>query len=279
MISAECNRNFFLLNQSITQTVDFQKLFNPPLSYIYEVFRVAQQVPLFIEDHLERFFNTTKLSGLEPGVDYDQLLDYIHQVIAVNPPGAGNMKLALYYNQEGSRQLFVYFTPHQYPSQTQFEQGVDVELYFAERENPNAKVMHTVMRKSTDEVKNQHEVYEVLLVDRQGFITEGSRSNVFFIRNNQLITPPADTVLEGITRKQILRLCDLHNIQWIEEKVSHTTLSDFDALFISGTSRRVLPVKKVNEQHFAVSHQLMHQLQLLFEKKVEDYIVLKKNPK
>ncbi len=275
-MNTECNRIFFLLNQSIAKTIDFHELFYPPINYIYEVFRVSQQLPLFIEDHLERFFNTAKLSGVEPGVDYVQLLDFIYQVIAVNPPGDGNMKLALYHDQDGTRQLFAYFTPHQYPSEQQFAEGVDVEFYFAERENPNAKVMQTILRQSADQAKAQHAVYEVLLVDKQGFITEGSRSNVFFIRNNQLITPPADTVLEGITRKQILRLCDKNNIPWVEARIHHTELSAYEALFISGTSRRVLPVKKVNDKHFLVSHPLILRLQRLFEEMVEDYIALKK---
>lgn len=276
-MSFECNRNFFLLNQSIVKTDDFHRFFNPPLSYIYEVFRVSQQVPLFIEDHLQRFFNTAELSAVETGFDYDQILDYIHQVIAINPPDEGNMKLALYHDQDGTLQLFTYYTPHQYPSQLQFAEGVDVELYFAERENPNAKVMQTMLRQSADQVKEQYAVYEVLLVDRLGYITEGSRSNVFFIRNNQLITPPANMVLEGITRKQILRLCDTNNIPWLENKVKHTEISAFDDLFISGTSRRVLPVKKVNENQFPVSHPFILQLQTLFDKMVKDYIALKKN--
>ena len=271
----EICRNFFSLNHHLVKTAEFAYRFNPPPAYIYEVFRVSQQVPLFIEDHLERFFNTAKLSDVETGTDINQMMESIRNVIADNPSGDGNIKLALYYDSDAQRQLFIYFTPHQYPSAEQYKEGVDVELYTAERENPNAKVMHVAMRQSANEAKHQHEVYELLLVDRKGFITEGSRSNVFFIKGDQLITPPADTVLEGITRKQILHLCNLHNIPWSEAYVHQSEISAYDALFISGTSRRVLPVKKVNDAVFNTSHPIIRKLQLLFENMVLDYISTK----
>ena len=270
-------RDFFSLNSQLIKTADFMHLFNPPPSYIYEVFRVSQRVPLVIEDHLERFFTTAKLSGVETDTDRDQMRESIHNVISNNPPGDGNMKLALYYDSNVNRQLFIYFTPHQYPSPEQYKEGVDVELYMEERENPNAKVMHVAKRRSANQTKDKHEVYELLLVDRKGFITEGSRSNVFFLKGDQLITPPADTVLEGITRKQIVHLCDLHDISWSEVHVHQSELPGFDALFISGTSRRVLPVKKVNDAIFNTSHPIIQKLQVLFENMVADYIKEKRD--
>ncbi len=275
-MSEEISRDLFFLNDHHIEAAEFTHRFNPPLAYSYEVFRVSQQVPLFIEDHLERFFNTAKLSGVETGTDIHQMMESIRNVIEDNPSGDGNIKMALYYDSNNKRQLFIYFTPHQYPSTEQYKEGVDVELYLAERNNPNAKVMNVAMRKSANETKQQHEVYELLLVDRNGFITEGSRSNVFFIKGNQLITPPADTVLEGITRKQILNLCKEHNIAWSEAHVHQSELSTYDALFISGTSRRVLPVKKVNDSIFDTAHPIIQKLQLLFENMVADYISKRK---
>lgn len=270
------SREFFSLNDHLIETADFAVRFNPPPAYSYEVFRVSQQVPLFIEDHLKRFFNTAKLSGVDIGADSHQMMKSIQKVIANNPSGDGNIKLALYYDSEGNRQLFTYFTPHQYPSPEQYKTGVDVELYAEERDNPNAKVMHVAKRQSANQTKQKHEVYELLLVDRHGNITEGSRSNVFFIKDDQLITPPADTVLEGITRKQILQLCDSHLIPWSEACVHQSELSNYDALFISGTSRRVLPVKKVNNAVFNTSHPIIQRLQVLFEDMVSDYITKRK---
>ena len=49
---------------------------------------------------------------------------------------------------------------------------------------------------------SDNKLYEVLLVDRNGRITEGSRSNVFFVKGNKFYTGPSAMVLVGITRKK-----------------------------------------------------------------------------
>ncbi|KAF0203541.1 MAG: branched-chain amino acid [Bacteroidetes bacterium] len=268
----ECSRKFFLMNQQLYGTSLFADMFHPPVNYIYEVFRVSRKIPLFIEDHIERFFHTAKLSAIEIDFSKARLAEYIDLVISNNPSEDGNMKIACYLQADGSVCLFLYFTPHAYPTEEEYTNGVNVDLYFAERKNPNAKVMNIEMRHSTDEAKHEQGVYELLLVDNEGFITEGSRSNVFFIKNNLLITPPADTVLEGITRKQILGLCRENNIVFQETKVHFSELTAFETLFISGTSRRVLPVKKVDNLGFSVANKLLRRLQLLFDKKVTDYL-------
>lgn len=268
----EVSRDYFLHNSELKPAGLFASLFCPPANYVYEVFRVDSGVPLFLDDHLERFFKTLELSGLKFEVAESELKKQIGQLIQKNAPEEGNIKIAGYQLPNLSSELFIYFTPHSYPTQQQIRKGVDTELFCAERENPNAKVMQTEMRKKTDEIKNLHHIYEVLLVDKDGFITEGSRSNVFFLKDNTLITPPADTVLEGITRKQILGLCKINNIACFELKVHQSSLSEYDGLFISGTSRRVLPVKRVNDMSFSVDHPLINRLQELFQMMVETYI-------
>ncbi|PKP50342.1 MAG: hypothetical protein CVT94_01710 [Bacteroidetes bacterium HGW-Bacteroidetes-11] len=268
----EFSREFFFINQKLHETSMFADFFYPPVNYIYEVFRVAHGIPLFIEDHIDRFFQTAELAAIKTDFYKTQLANYINLVIRNNSLEDGNIKIACFHNVNGNTDLFIYYTPHVYPTEKEYSFGVNVDLFFAERKNPNAKVMNTEMRHSTDEAKHEQGVYELLLVDNEGFITEGSRSNVFFIKDGLLITPPADTVLEGITRKQILSLCRENGIDFQESKVHHSELTNYDSLFISGTSRRVLPVKRVNNLEFSVTNTLLQRLHQLFDKKVSDYI-------
>lgn len=269
---AEYTRDRFILNGELINTAHFEQRFNPPATYVYEVFRAAEGKALFLEDHLERFYHTAGLAAIDPGIDAGALTVLIYLLINNNPEGEGNIKIAMYRDVEQQLQVFIYYTPHVYPTQKQYTEGVDTELLSAERNNPNAKVMDTVLRKSTDQMKEDLEIYEVLLVDRNGFVTEGSRSNLFFIKDGVLITPPADTVLEGITRKQIISLAKENHIPLVEEKVRAVEIDRYDALFISGTSRRVLPVKRVNAMKFQVSDPLIRKLQQLFEEKVAEYL-------
>ncbi|MDP2423102.1 MAG: aminotransferase class IV [Bacteroidales bacterium] len=271
----EFARAFFLFNGKLMPTSAFEQHFNQPQKYIYEVFRVQEGVPVFIEDHLDRLWHTAELEGVTLDFSPSDLLHDILQVVLANPKGDGNIKIVIRQSDDNVITTLIYFTPHLYPTAEQFKTGVPVGLFFAERNNPNAKVMDVALRSATDQVKSVESVYEVLLVDSDGFITEGSRSNVFFINNNLLITPPVETVLEGVTRKQIMKLCAEHGIDTREHKVHHSNLDGFDALFLSGTSRRVLPISKVDDMTFSTAIPVMHRMYELLEERVRNFLATK----
>lgn len=269
---AECTREFFILDGALKPIAAFDDCFQNPSRYIYEVFRVQSQVPVFVEDHIERLWETAAIEGIELPFTQEEILTDILKLISANPHGDGNIKIFISKTSVNTISRVVYFTPHQYPTASQYKKGVAVTLYHAERKNPNAKVMDVSLRKATQQVKDSEEIYEVLLVDGNGFITEGSRSNVFFVKNEKLITPPVHQVLEGITRKHIMQLCEANGITLIQLPVHHTRLKQMDAVFITGTSRRVLPVQKLDNIQFNPFHPLIRKLQNLMEEKVSNYI-------
>ncbi|MBE0662327.1 MAG: aminotransferase class IV [Bacteroidales bacterium] len=273
----EFTRDNFICNGLIKAGAEFEECFGQHSKYIYEVFRVQAGIPVFIEDHLDRLWKTVELENIKLPFSRNTMLADIVTLIQANPTGEGNIKIFISLPVHSPIIRLVYFTPHQYPSTEQFNTGVAVSLFRAERGNPNAKVMDVALRSATDVAKKEEAVYEVLLVDRDGFITEGSRSNVFFIQNNRLITPPIESVLQGITRKQIMQICDEESIPVSEQKVHYNELNVMDAAFISGTSRRVLPVGRIAGLAFNSSNQVIRQLQQLFELRVTKYLLLHKN--
>jgi len=272
----DCTQKLFLANGELFPIAEFDHFFCPGPDYIYEVFRVIEGIPLFIEDHIERFFQTTSLAGASAAVDKLTLFNNIQTLIKANEVNEGNIKIAIAPGKSGKENLLIYFTPHQYPAPEQFSRGVVVRLLEAERHNPNAKVMDVALRSETDKIKQSEEVYEILLVDRNGFITEGSRSNVFFIQGSTVITPPLEMVLPGVTRKHIIALCLNNGINLKEESVHFSDVPAFDALFLSGTSRKVLPIRQVDKTSYPVNNQLMMQVSALFNAHVAGYIRLLK---
>ncbi len=261
-------------NGQLEQCADFDPCFLQDPFYIYEVFRVIDGVPLFIEDHHERLLLTTRLSGITEGLVPHDLSQQVGMVIRANQLVTGNMKIVVHQQATGAclTVFLIYVSEHQYPTSEQFEKGVEVVLFEGIRANPNAKVMDVSLRNQTNEVKQKQDVYETLLVDQHQCITEGSRSNVFFVKNNQLITPPLEDVLPGVTRKHIIDLCARHQIPFREEKVQAAALADMEAVFISGTSRKVLPVKQINSWSYNVNHPLVRLIQQAFDQEVREYV-------
>lgn len=275
MITA-CARQYFIKNDQLLPVNEFENSFNPPFQFIYEVFRIVDGIPLFIEDHFNRFWHTAKLVQVDPGITRHDLLRLVFRVIRANPEGDGNMQIVFYHHVMNHPQLFVFYTPHQYPTQQQFKTGVKVVSLFAERNQPDAKVMDTGLRNAANELKSSEQAYEILLLNKEGFITEGSRSNVFFIKENTLITPPLGTVLPGVTRKHIIELAGKNNIDFREDFVSQSDLTRMEAVFISGTSRQVLPVKFIDEIEYKTDHLMIRLLQQAFIFEVKKYITERK---
>jgi D-alanine transaminase len=82
---------------------------------------------------------------------------------------------------------------------------------------------------------------------RNGYITECSHSNIFFVKNNVLYThPESNFILSGVTRKNVLALARSNNIRVIEEAV--TSSEEFQEVFITNTSSEIIPVTELGKR-------------------------------
>ena len=82
-------------------------------------------------------------------------------------------------------------------------------------------------------------VYEVLLVNRESKVTEGSRSNLFFIREGVVRTAPDSEVLPGITRQKVLELISEEGFRLDIRSLALEELPSAEAAFLTGTSPKV----------------------------------------
>lgn len=93
---------------------------------------------------------------------------------------------------------------------------------------------------------------EAIFLDSRGLVSEGSAENIFIVRNGKVITPSLDSsILEGITRRTILALCNHLGIEFEERSVSRSELYVADEIFFSGTGVQVAWVKSVDRRTIA----------------------------
>lgn len=242
-------------------------------AYIYEVFRVIDGIPLFLQDHLERFEHTIRLTGYRLPYNAREITGWVRNLIREQGLSHGNIKMIFLPEGQDAADFRIYIIEHQYPTPAQFRDGVAVTLLHGIRENPNAKVMDVELRQHTNDIKQTDEVYEVLLVDHEHCITEGSRSNVFFVFGNRVVTPPVDDVLPGITRKHIIACCLDKGIPFVEEKMPVSRLAEADAAFLSGTSRKVLPINRIDDMPFDSHNAVTRLVQHAFNNRVTVYLL------
>ncbi|ENK0555942.1 aminotransferase class IV [Clostridium sporogenes] len=249
----ECFNEFFIENEKIKERGSFEESFLKEGKSLYEVIRIIDGAPLFLKSHLERFYNSAKLEGLNLWLAEEEIKENINRLIEINKVSIGNIKLVFNFNKGKNNNFLCYFLKHNYPEDIEYKKGVKTILYHGERENPNAKVINMDFRKIVGEKIKEEKAYEAILVDRNGYITEGSKSNIFMIKDGKVITAPIEKVLPGITRQNIMDVCKNLNLKVEEEKVHYKDIDKLEGLFVSGTSPKVLPIKSVDEIEFKSS--------------------------
>jgi branched-chain amino acid aminotransferase len=182
-----------------------------------------------------------------------------------------NLKIVFNYNKDSSSYLIYYIEPI-YPTEKQYKDGVKGILFYAERKDPGSKIINHKLRSSIFHKLILDGGYEALLVNEKGQVTEGSRSNIFFVGKDYLVTAPDDVILCGITRKHILDICSENNIKVKMGCVRADRLSDYDAVFMTGTSPMVLPFSQIDDKVFNVNIPLISELRRLYILKAEKSI-------
>lgn len=114
--------------------------------------------------------------------------------------------------------------------------GIEVVFVEAERSNPEAKALPYDVCHDAHKLAEDAGCGEAVLVDRDGFVTEGAYSNVFWVKNGEVFTRE-DGVLPGITRGVVSELIPVSF-----GKVTPDELKDMDEIFITKTTTGVVPI-------------------------------------
>ncbi len=216
---------------------------------LYEVIRVIDRAPLFLDAHLTRFQYSIKNYEEIPAPQNQLITNDIGKLIEANKIKEGNIKLLFCFN-DGKLLWQFFFIPFNYPKDEDYRNGVSVGILSVERKTPTIKTVQQDVRGKANEMIKQNNLYEVFLVDSKGCIREGSRSNVFFISGETITTPPTTTVLSGITREKVIGIIKGSGYQLKEEPVLLENIHNYEAIFLTGTSPKVLSVRQVSKQQF-----------------------------
>ena len=98
--------------------------------------------------------------------------------------------------------------------------------------------LHDALAKNAD---------EAILLDKNGFISEGSGENLFLIKDSKLMTPKTDFCLNGLTRQSVIQIATDLEIDVEETDLTFDHLLEADEAFFSGTAVEITPITKANE--------------------------------
>ena len=233
---------------------------------IYEVVRVIDGSPVFLPEHLERFWKAMEQTGIPMIHSERDLQKGFFDVIHRNNINIGNLRLQAELHT-GTAKIGV--IPHRYPTSSDYQNGVVVDLVRLQRDNPNIKSWNIKIRKFSDDYIRKNNVFEVILMSDKGFLREGSRSNIFGFQKGILKTPPLEHVLPGITRQKIIEIADNLNIPLVEEPIHKEEIYSFQSFFLTGTSPGILPIQSINNIQFNCKSSTCDAIRNSFEEEVQ----------
>lgn len=228
---------------------------------IYETMRAYGGRIFLLDKHLSRLKRSAEAIDLRLPLTLEAIGDALSESITVNKlqeayirmqvsrgPGEIGLDPALC---PAPTMVIVAKPFHDYPPE-QFENGVSTAIVQTRRNHPLA-INPSI--KSTNFLNNilarietlKSGVYEGIMLNWEGYLTEGTTSNLFLVRKNVLFTPHVDSgILEGVTRGLVLYLARKLRIQTKESLLRPKDLYEADECFITNTTLEVLPVTTVD---------------------------------
>lgn len=217
---------------------------------VFDYCRTSRNVPVHLEDHLDRFLRSAEIMHLDLPIERGELASAIHELIRKNdiPQSGIRMLLTGGYSPDSYEIIKPNLLILQHPlilrTSTGFETGIKVITHEYVREFPGAKTINYSMGIWLQKKIRQQNAVDVLY-HIEGEISEFPRSNFFLVTENGVVRTPQKNVLPGITRKKILELGSKELV--IEEGV--VTLNDIRTAreaFMTSTTKRILPIIQVD---------------------------------
>ena len=264
--------NYYIYNNDITSTCNFIPDKINKGTVIYEVIRIIDGKPLFFNEHFKRFTCSLKACGYNDKISKENLLLQIKNIIEINGVSDCNIKFQIRINSDGTNDFSIWISPFYYPNKELYKNGISLITTSYQRDNPNIKVYNSEFKNRISKLIHDKEVYEALLVTKDELITEGSKSNIFFTKDDEIYTPKLENVLGGITRQKVIHLSKSQNIKLHETDIYIEELPTFESAFLCGTSPKILPIKLINDQLFNTHDDLVQKLMIGYNDIILDYI-------
>ena len=185
----------------------------------YEVIRVISGIPMFFEDYYMRLNESLAKLEAETDISTVSLLQQITALLRANEVSDCNVKIWAAAMPLGKCNIFMNINRSFYPPPDYYKTGVPAGLYEYTRDKPNVKQVVAGFREQADALMQSGGVFELLLYDSSRRLTEGSRSNVFFTRGEQLFTAPDRIILKGTVRKYVFLAAQHAGVEIIERPV------------------------------------------------------------
>ncbi len=211
---------------------------------VYENIRVTNNEIRYLDEHLERLFISMKMLSIVSPFPQHQIAKACKELNEQVADETYNLKIIVIGGD--SPELFILPLKPKFVDRKMYRDGAKVITVEYERYLPQVKSLNMLGSYLVYKQAQEASAYDALLVDRNGAIPEGSRTNFYALKEKTIYTARDEKVLAGVTRKHILDFAVEHGFSIEFETPKLRELEKYDGFFISNTSSKLLPVSQIN---------------------------------
>lgn len=216
-----------------------------------------------LKEHTQRLMNSAKIFRMQVPFDMDTLVDAQRQVVRANEFDACYLRPLIWI---GSEKLGISATGNTihvaiaawklapYLGEENLVKGIRVKTSSFSRHHVNVSMVRSKASGHyvNSILANQEAVAdgynEALLLDTDGYVSEGSGVNIFIVKNGKLYTPDLASCLDGITRDTILTLAREMGYEAVEKRITRDEVYCCDEAFFTGTAGEVTPIRELDNR-------------------------------
>ena len=237
-------------------------------SCVFEGERVYEGEIFKLEEHTERLFYSAKRMGIKVPYTQVELNDACKNIVNIQKVQNGYVRPLIWRGSEmmaisaQKNKIHVAIATWEWGSYFDPKlklNGIKLNISKWRRPAPNtipwdtkAAGLYMICTLSKHEAEAQGFI-DSLMLDYEGNIAEATGANVFFKnKSGELHTPIPDSFLDGITRREIIKIANTKGIKVIERKIKPEEMKDFTGCFLTGTAAEVTPVSQIDKYNFKV---------------------------
>jgi len=216
-----------------------------------------------LDDHTKRLFNSAKIFEMAIPFSFETIREAQLEVVRHNQLRACYLRPLVWLGSEqmglGARGNTVHVGIAAWPwgsylGEEGLTRGIRVKTSSLSRHHVNVSLVRAKasgyyinsILANREVTRNGYD--EALLLDTEGYVSEGAGENVFIVRNGVLYTPDLASCLDGITRASIMDLAAEHGFKVVEKRITRDEMYCADEAFFTGTAAEVTPIRELDDR-------------------------------
>ena len=216
-----------------------------------------------LKDHTQRLLNSAKIFQMNIGYSKEELMQaqletvrrnrlkscYIRPIVWV-----GSERLGIATNNNKIHMAIAAWPWGAYLGEEGLAKGIRVKTSSFTRHHVNVSMVRAkASGYYINSILAHQEVCgmgydEALLLDTEGYVSEGAGENLFIVKSGRLFTPDLASCLDGITRDSVMTIAKDFGIEIVEKRITRDEIYCADEAFFTGTAAEVTPIRELDDR-------------------------------